>query len=118
MIIAKREWWEPPSSGMVLGSSASLPSCQFPDIFKLLVDLASLGGVEWCVRAAAAWICQLATSTCVHAPDKQIACTRLGQKPLTLILPSLPYRKNRCTKRCTTGFLAGNMEKLLTLLFV
>ena len=76
MFIANREWWEPPSSGMVLGSSASLPSCQFPDIFKLLVDLASLGCVEWCVRAAAAWICQLVTSTCVRAPDKQIACTR------------------------------------------
>ena len=98
---------------------AAPPRCQVASslIFKLLVDLASLGCVEWCVRAAAAWICQLATSTCVRAPDKQIACTRLGQKPLTLILPSLHYRNKRCTKRCTNGFLAGNMEKLLTLLF-
>ena len=55
---------------------AAPPRCQVASslIFKLLVDLASLGCVEWCVRAAAACICQLVTSTCVCAPDKQIAC--------------------------------------------
>ena len=74
---------------------AAPPRCQVASslIFKLLVDLASLGCVEWCVRAAATWICQLATSTCVHAPDKQIACTRLALKPLTLKPPSLHYRR-------------------------
>ena len=71
MFIANREWWEPPSSGMVLDSSAKLPVPWYSSCWWTWPALVALNGVsEQLQPGFANWWPQPA---CVHQTSRLLA---------------------------------------------